>query len=299
MMREREYIEWLRGALSSEYVGDDTAVVEIDGSELIFTTDLLVEGTHFDGGTPPRLVGRKAIGVSLSDIAAMGGAPVCAVLSVCLRRGCGEKFSKEILLGAREMADEFGLDIVGGDTTSSEQCCSLSTAAIGRSPAGGAVKRSGAREGDAVLVTGTLGGSVLGGHLQFVPRVREAEKILTLARPSAMIDVSDGLACDLGHILEESGVGAVIIEEQIPVSGDAKNLSRKDGKPALDHALHDGEDYELLMTLPENEAGNILAAGLDCGVTSIGRITAGGGLRLREPSGAEREIETVGYEHQW
>lgn len=299
MMREKKYIDWLRGVLSSESVGDDAAVVNIDGSELVFTTDLLVEGTHFHADTPPRLVGRKAAAVSLSDIAAMAASPVCAVLSVCLRRGCGENFSKEILLGAREIAGEFGLEIVGGDTTSSDECSCISCAAIGRSPEGGAVGRAGARAGDSVLVTGTLGGSLLGRHLQFVPRVREAEKVLSVARPSAMIDISDGLACDLGHILEESSVGAVIVEKDIPVSDNARGLSKDDGRSALEHALHDGEDYELLMTASEERAEKILMAGLDCGVTLIGRITDGKGLNIRDESGVERVVETFGYEHEW
>ena len=298
-MREKEYIDWLRGVLSSESVGDDAAVVDIGGSELVFTTDLLVEGTHFRADTPPRLVGRKAAVVSLSDIAAMGASPVCAVLSVCFCRGCGANFSKEILLGAVEIAGEFGLEIVGGDTTSSDECSCISCAAIGRSPEGGAVARAGARAGDSVLVTGTLGGSLLGRHLQFVPRVREAEKILSVARPSAMIDISDGLACDLGHILEESSVGAVIVEKDIPVSDNARSLSKDDGRSALEHALHDGEDYELLMTASEERAEKILMAGLDCGVTLIGRITDGEGLNIRDESGVERVVETSGYEHEW
>ncbi len=298
-MREKEYIDWLRGVLSSESVGDDAAVVNVGGSEVVFTTDLLVEGTHFSADTPPRLVGRKTVAVSLSDIAAMGASTMCAVLSVCLRRGCGEEFSKDLFLGARGIAGEFGLEIVGGDTTSSNECSCISCAAIGCSPKGGAVARAGARAGDVVLVTGTLGGSLLGRHLQFVPRVHEAEKILSVARPNAMIDISDGLACDLGHILEESGVGAVIVEKDIPVSDDARRLSKDDGRSALEHALHDGEDYELLMAVSEDQAKKILAVGLDCGVTSLGTITAGAGLKICDESGAERAIETTGYEHEW
>ncbi len=298
-MREKEYIDWLRDVLSSKYVGDDAAVIDIEGVELVFTTDLLVEGTHFRADTEPRMVGRKAAAVSLSDIAAMGASPVCAVLSICFRRGCGESFARELLLGAVDVAGEFGLEIVGGDTTSSEGGLSVSCAAIGRSPMGGAMRRGGARRGDAILVTGALGGSLLGRHLEFVPRVREAAKILSVIRPNAMIDISDGLACDLGHILEESGIGAVIVEEDIPVSDDARKLSKDDGRSALEHALHDGEDYELLMTVPANQMEKILGLGLGCGVTSIGRITAGTDLKLRDRSGAERAIETTGYEHEW
>ncbi len=286
-MREKEYIDWLRGALSSKYIGDDAAVINIGGLELVFTTDLLVEGTHFQAGTDPRMIGRKAAAVSLSDIAAMGASPVCAVLSVCFRRGCGEDFARELLLGAGGLADEFGMEIVGGDTTSSDGEFSVSCAAIGRSPEGGAVRRGGARVGDVILVTGTLGGSLLGGHLEFVPRVREAKKILSVARPNAMIDISDGLACDLGHILEESGVGAVIVEEDVPVSDD------------LEHALHDGEDFELLMSVPADKVEKILDLKLECGVTAIGTITSGAGLNIRDESGTERAIETTGYEHAW
>ncbi len=298
-MRESAYIEWVRGVLSSGYVGDDAAVVAIDNTEIVFTTDLLVEGTHFDSSAPPRLIGRKAIAVSLSDIAAMGSTPVCAVLSICLRRGCGDEFARELFTGAREIAGEFGLEIVGGDTASSDVCCSINVAAIGRPPEGGAVARGGAAEGDAVLVTGALGGSSLGRHLDFAPRVREAQKILSMARPSAMIDISDGLACDLDHILKESDVGAVILEDRIPVSDDALSLSKDDGKSPLYHALHDGEDFELLMTVSRNDADRILSAGLDCGVSLIGEITGGTGLKIRDDSGTERAVETAGYEHGW
>ena len=277
-MRERDYIRWLRGALASPHVGDDTAVLAPPGNDLLFTTDLLVEGTHFPAGTDPKLVGRKAVAASLSYIAAMGGIPKYAVLSVCLRRGCGDEAAKAVLIGAAEVAREFDTEIVGGDTTSSEGCFTVCVAMLGAAPEGGPVLRSGAAEGDRILVTGRLGGSIRGGHLTFTPRVREAAAILAAARPSAMIDVSDGLVTDLGHIIEESGVGAVLQEDAIPCGEGC----------TVENALSDGEDYELLMTAQKGEADKILALGLECGVTAIGTM-----------EGEEGPLDGAGYEHEW
>ncbi len=287
-MRERDYIRWLREALASSYVGDDTAVVTPPGGNLLFTTDLLVEGTHFAEGTDPKLIGRKAVAASLSDIAAMGGIPKYAVLSVCLRRGCREDAAKGLLAGAADIAREFETEIVGGDTTSSESCFAVCVAMLGAAPAGGPVRRSGAADGDEILVTGRLGGSIGGGHLTFTPRVREAAAILAAARPSAMIDVSDGLATDLGHIVEESGVGAVLREEAVPLGEGC----------TIENALSDGEDYELLLTASAGEARKIVALGLECGVTSIGTM-GGEGVRIAGPSGDERPAGGAGYEHEW
>ncbi len=298
-MQETEYMEWVRRTLSSGYVGDDTAIVQMGSQETLLTTDLLVEGTHFESDTPPELVGRKAIAVSLSDIAAMGGAPVCAVISVCFRRGCGEGYATALFEGARNIAGEFGCEIVGGDTTSSETSCCVNVAMVGLPPAGGAIRRSGAAEGDSILVTGTLGGSLRGRHLEFVPRVREARAIMDVGKITSMIDVSDGLATDLAHILEESGVGAMLDEELIPVSDAAGAIACEDEKPALEHALFDGEDFELLFTAGADDAERLLALNLECGITQIGRIVAGEGIRLRDESGRERELERGGYEHQW
>jgi thiamine-monophosphate kinase len=159
--------------------------------------------------------------------------------------------------------------------------------------------RSGARPGDAIMVTGTLGGSILGKHLSFTPRMKEALYLNKNYRLHSMIDISDGLSLDLGHIMEESNVGAILYEEAIPISEDARRLSRKTGLSPLHHALTDGEDYELLFTLEAREADRLLKKSiLDVHITLIGHIRKEKGLFLQSTDGTIRRIRPEGYEHR-
>src|SRR5262245_30004733 len=188
--------------------GDDTAVRAPGKPPLLITTDMLLEGSCFllsESG--PRRVGRKAIAVNLSDIAAMAGKPTAAVVSLGLPRAGGRALAEELFHGMREIADAFNCPIVGGDTNSWDGPLVISVTIIGEATERGAVLRSGAKIGDMIFVTGPLGGSILGKHLDFTPRINEALELHRHVDLHAMIDISDGLAKDLHHICEESHCG--------------------------------------------------------------------------------------------
>ncbi|HEX4589204.1 MAG TPA: thiamine-phosphate kinase, partial [Gemmataceae bacterium] len=229
--------------------GDDTAAVRFTpGAAVLVTTDMLLEGSCFvlaDAG--PRRVGRKAMAVNLSDMAAMAGRPVAAVVSVGLPRSGGRTLGEELYSGLREMADEFGVAVVGGDTNSWDGPLVISVTLLGEATGRGPVNRAGAMSGDWLLTTGPFGGSIRGHHLDFTPRVGEALRLHEIADVHAMIDVSDGLAADVWHLCAESGVGAVLRTEAIPLTNAATGMN--DGRSPLDHALSDGEDFELVFAV--------------------------------------------------
>jgi thiamine-monophosphate kinase len=265
--------------------GDDCAVLP-DGT--LITTDILTEGVDFHlAEAGAYAVGRKAMGVNLSDIAAMGGTPTFALVGLVLPPECDVL---ELQRGLSEMAAEYGVPIVGGDTNSWDGGLVVSVTVLGKA-LGTPILRSGAKPGDAICVTGPLGGSLLGRHLHPVPRLAEVERLLKIGAIHSMIDISDGLAKDLHHICEMSGVGAEIDADMIPIHADAEQRALQTGHTALHHALHDGEDFELVFTCtPE------LATFLD--TTIIGTITAAGGYRIRYPHGLE-PLQPKGWEHTW
>src|ERR1700733_7344426 len=207
--------------------GDDTAALAWPAEAVcLITTDMLLEGSCFrleEAG--PRRVGRKAMSVNLSDIAAMAGRPVAAVVSVGLPRQGGRALAEELYLGLREVADAFDTAIIGGDTNSWDGPLTINVTLLGEAVPPGPVRRSGARPGDVLLTTGAFGGSILGKHLDFTPRVREALVLHAAVELHAMIDVSDGLAADVFHLCEESGCGAVLRAEAIPLTPEAHRMN--------------------------------------------------------------------------
>jgi len=278
--------------------GDDCAVLLPPPGKLLVTTDLLTEGVDFLlAEVTPEAVGRKSMGVNLSDIAAMAGTPFAAVVSLALPRHPPGMTTRELAdrldAGLREMADRHGVAIVGGDTNTWDGGLVVSVTALGH--AGRPVTRAGAKPGDAVFVTGPLGGSLLGRHLDPVPRVREALILRDFVELHAMIDVSDGFAADLAHILEESGCGAEIDPAAVPVHPDAVARSRLTGRPPLDHALNDGEDFELIFTVSEPDAAKLVAAS-PVPVTRVGRVVPGRGLWLAA-GGARTALTPGGWVH--
>jgi thiamine-monophosphate kinase len=299
---ELAYIDWLRRRTPPDArvligPGDDTAALRWSGSgPLLVTTDMLLEGSCFRlAEAGPRRVGRKAMAVNLSDIAAMAGKPVAAVVSAGLPRQDGRLLAEELYLGLREVADAFDTAIVGGDTNSWDGPLVLSVTVLGEASPRGAVRRSGARPGDWLLVTGPLGGSLLGKHLDFTPRVREALQLNELADLHAMIDISDGLAADLNHLCEESGCGAVVHASSLPITPAA--LSLQDGRSPQDHALSDGEDFELLVALPPEDGLRLIQNQPVSGITlyHIGECLDQG-LWLEENQ-RRRPLEPAGYVH--
>jgi thiamine-monophosphate kinase len=262
---EFAFIRWLRertpgGPQVIVGPGDDTAVLAPPSRPLLVTTDMLMDGTDFIlnevGG---RAAGRKAMNANLSDIAAMAGVPTAAVVSVALPKHGGRELAEQLHLGLREAADAFDVPIVGGDTNAWDHPLAISVTMLGEATERGPVLRSGAKPGDWLLVTGPLGGSIRGKHLTFTPRVHEALAIHEAAPIHAMIDISDGLAADLQHICEESGCGANLDAAAIPISTDAAELSRTSGRTPLQHALGDGEDFELIVAVAPADSRKLQA----------------------------------------
>ncbi len=283
-------------------IGDDCAILRVGAtSDLLVTTDMLMDGRHFlleqDG---PEAAGYKAMGVNLSDIAAMAGIPRAAVVAVALPRGAAVRVAQGLHAGMSALAERFGVDLVGGDTNAWDGPLVIAVTLLGQATARGAVRRAGARPGDAILVTGPLGGSLAAGrHLRPVPRVDEALALHEAAPIHAMIDLSDGLSSDLGHILDESGgVGAVLDAEAIPIHADATDLSGRDGVSALLHALNDGEDFELCLAVAPDDADRLLAAPpAATRLYRVGAIAATPGMWLRSPDGRLSPIAPRGFDH--
>ncbi|MCU0702895.1 MAG: thiamine-phosphate kinase [Fimbriiglobus sp.] len=274
--------------------GDDCAVLAGPG-RLLVTTDVLTEGVDFilhDCGL--RAVGRKAMAVNLSDIAAMGGRPLAAVVGVVFPAGEGGA-RHELHLGLREVADAFRTPLVGGDTNSWDHGLVVSVTVLGE-PIREPVLRSGAKPGDWIFVTGPCGGSILGRHLNPMPRLREVEALVTNFNLRSMIDVSDGLAADLNHILEESACGAVLHADAIPIHPDAIELATRSGRTPLDHALSDGEDFELIFTIDPQMGAKLLAAP-PVPVWKIGECVTEAGLWMTV-NGQQRPLAATGWEHR-
>ncbi len=268
--------------------GDDAAVLDCGGAEdLLLTTDMLIEGVHFlRTMMSPEDIGRKALACSISDIAAMGGLPTFAVVSTAAPSNMCADFLERVGAGFNALAKEYGVSLVGGDMVKGTRYV-INVALMGRVAKGQAVYRKGARPGDRIIVTGGLGNSFRNcKHLHFQPRVAEAQYLVRHARPTAMIDVSDGLAGDLGHILKQSGVGARLFRDRIPLAEGA----------TVEQALADGEDFELLATVPADRAEALRKAG-KYHFYDIGEITARRRLVLVDGQGRAHEIEARSFTH--
>lgn len=230
-------------------IGDDAAVLKaVRGGDLVVSTDMLVEGVDFIlKKLSSEKIGRKALAVNLSDLAAMGAEPLAFVISIGKPRHASAQWVLRFYDGLLTLAREFRVDCIGGDLSGAREL-SVSITVFGKTRR--PVTRGGAEPGDWIAVTGRLGGSILRHHCDFTPRVREGIFLAKKSAATAMIDISDGLCQDLTHILRASGVGAALDLERIPISADAKKLSCGNKAKALGRALSDGEDFELLFTVP-------------------------------------------------
>ena len=307
-------------------VGDDAAVIKTaSGRDLIACCDLLVEGVHFRREwTPPRLLGWKALAVNLSDLAAMGGVPKFAMVSIALPHWCSSEFIDELFDGMSELAQSCGVAIIGGDTSSSPDSLFIDVSVIGDCQSGKAITRRGANTGDRIYVSGTLGASAVGlslleagfrlddsqgvgdfrskavlKHLSPEPHLKLGRALGETGLATAMIDISDGLSTDLHHILDESSVGAVIHAGAIPIAECVPSAAH--GTPEADRltlAINSGEEYELLFTArPENhQRVSDLAEKNGVKVSVIGDITAERELHL-ERNGAIELLLPLGYQH--
>ncbi|MCZ2341021.1 MAG: thiamine-phosphate kinase [Bacteroidales bacterium] len=265
---EFEYIHWIRSQTAPHPrvvagPGDDAAVLKPLAGQLLVTTDMLMEGVDFRlAETDARSIGFKAMAVNLSDIAAMAGWPRAAVVAVALPTPSPiptRTLAEELYRGLRDLADAFDVPIVGGDTNSWAAGLVITVTIFGEATPRGPVTRHRAQVGDWIFVTGPLGGSILGRHLRPKPRIREALWLHEHATITAMADISDGLTADLGHILTASHCGAVLDAAQIPIHLDARTLAQQTGCSPLDHALSDGEDFELVFTVSPADGARLLA----------------------------------------
>lgn len=299
MAGEFEFIDWIRRRTpAADRVlvgpGDDCAVLAPGRSPLLVTTDMLMDGTDFRlGEVEPRRVGRKAMAVNLSDIAAMAGEPVGAVVAVALPRGRAG-LAEEMYIGLREMADAFDTPIVGGDTNSWDGPLAITVTIFGESAK--PVRRNGAQPGDWLFVTGPLGGSILGHHFDFTPRIREARLLADAVDLKAMIDISDGLSQDLHHILTESHCGAELDAAAIPIADAARTLAARTGKSPLEHALGDGEDFELIFAVSAVDGAKLMKDS-PVPVWKIGECMAAG-YGIVE-NGVRRRLEPTGWAHSF
>jgi thiamine-monophosphate kinase len=307
-MAERELVEYIRQLAAGERppwldvgIGDDAAVLRApDDGRVVVTTDSVIEGVHFKAGTEPELVGRKAVARCLSDIAAMAARPLCTVAAVGFGRSYDDDACRRLCKALFEAARELSAPLVGGDVASGPGPTTVTVTALGTAGPAGVVTRSGARPGDAICVTGRLGGSIRGRHLTFRPRIPEALALAGRCRLHAMIDISDGLSTDALHIAQASGRGITLKAEAIPVSEDALALSREgEGhEDPLRHALNDGEDYELVFCLPQRDAKAAAASGvLGTLVSIIGAVTSEKDSFIVRPGGAREPLRGGGWEH--
>lgn len=281
-------------------IGDDAAVLSNRGTATLVATDLLLEGRHFrvDDATPEQ-IGRKALAVNLSDIAAMASRPVAVFVTVAHRRAYGPAFAERVHDGLAELADAFGVVVAGGDTNVWDGPLVIGAAVVGEVVGEQAVSRRGAKPGDRIFVTGPLGGSLSSGrHLTFPPRVREALALHGAVDLHAMIDLSDGLLADLGHISDQSRVAAILNAEAIPVTEAARRHS--DDRTPLERALTDGEDFELAFCVSPSDAERLRTAPPDeVSLTEIGEITVGAGVTVLDSNGQSLTFQTAGWKHQW
>ncbi|MCK6472621.1 MAG: thiamine-phosphate kinase [Planctomycetes bacterium] len=288
--------------------GHDCAILKWDADrDLAFKIDQIVEDTHFVLAGPeaasPMEVGWKAVAKALSDIAAAGAEPVAATVAVHLRKGLGDAWARELHGGIAACCEGYGLALAGGDITSGNGPASVCVSMIGQCTKDGAWTRGGAMPGDVLVLTGQIGGSrgAAKKHLIFEPRIKEARAIREAvgAGVHACIDVTDGLSRDAGHLCAESGCGVEIDEAALPIHPDALAMEKAGQGEALEHALGDGEDFELLLAIEHAAADRLLAGWkLATPLTRIGRVTkASSGRTLKRKAGAIEALPDRGYEH--
>ncbi len=310
-------------------IGDDAAVLPPSDAPSLWTTDMLTEGVDFLlTETDPRRIGRKALAANLSDIAAMGGTPTAFLVSLALPRIPGPqvpalykqvpalckqvpalckqvptplKLAELLHEGMFPLEKQYGVVLAGGDTNCWDGGLVVSITVLGKAGKGGVWKRSGGKPGDVLLSTGPFGGSILERQFSFTPRVFEAMSLNEHHEIHAAMDVSDGLSLDVFRLATESGLGATLFADDIPITDDARKLSEKTGRTPLEHALSDGEDFELILAVDPNEAEILLTSqplNERFGTTlyRIGELTGEKGLRLRDKTGIF-PLEPKGFEH--
>ena len=292
-------------------IGDDCAVMPAGEGELLFSTDLLMEGVHFlRNESSPEDVGWKAAAVNLSDIAAMGGTPVATFLSIALPKEAQGEWAERFIEGYTDISRRYGVPLLGGDTTSSLRDIAVNVGVLGRCPSGKRLMRTGAKVGETIYVTGPLGDSagglqailkgidrteetdvLIGRHKRPVPRIDAGKVLMESGKVGAMMDISDGIASDLRHIMKASGVGAIVALDRLPYSEQLHSVCAEHGWDRFELATSGGEDFELLFTGPEG-----LENVMDIKVYPIGRIVQGNDLTWTL-DGKKADFDFNGYKH--
>lgn len=290
-MKESAFLNWLMASAGTHPhvtvpIGDDMAAVKLPhpgAVPVLLKIDQCLDRIHFDLRMHTTMeIGRKAVNRCLSDCAAMAAWPSAVLIAVALPEKAEMRLAQGLFRGCKSAASRFDCALVGGDTAIWDQRLAITVAAMGYANAD-PILRSGAQIGDAIFVSGRLGGSLLRHHLSFVPRIELAQQLLAVGKVHAMMDLSDGLAIDLPRLLQRSNVGAVIAAGQVPIARDAIRLSRRDGICPLSHALCDGEDYELLFTVAPDDSKKFEACALP--IVRIGTITQHAGRVQLERDG--------------
>ena len=321
---ETQFLKWLLPQLNKDHrlevlPGDDAAVLRFPGGKrTVVTTDLLTESVDFrfskssaDNDFPPpasaHQVGRKAVAVSLSDLAAMAATPEAIVVSVALPQNGGRRLAEELFKGIQEEVNTFDITLAGGDTNAWDGPLVISVTAIGSILPRQCWRRDTAQAGDFLVVTGPLGGSLLGRHLNVTPRCSEAIAIASRYPVHAALDISDGLAIDCGRMLTASHVGGTIELDLVPIHPDAISLSEvlhTNQITSLEHAMQDGEDFELLLAMPAEAAQALvqddpssLVAKTTMQPRIIGRVTKSLDFCSTTPDGQTKRLEPKGFEH--
>ncbi|UCC79999.1 MAG: thiamine-phosphate kinase [Candidatus Zixiibacteriota bacterium] len=318
-------IEMIRGIVGPagenviKGIGDDCAVVESSNDKvMLLTTDVLVEGVHFTKGfMSPENLGRKALAVNISDIAAMGGKPLYALLSLGAPESTEIDYLDKLVSGMSSLAAEYKIDLIGGDTSLSPELLFINIFLVGESSKDKVLYRSGAGVDQVIFVTGEVGssaagldilkralsikkyGSLTGAHVSPHPHLKEGEIISSSGFATSLIDISDGVMADLGNICRESKVGALVRESDLPISEECRQYCHINGPDATDFALYGGEDYVLMGTVPEHlyyKLRDSMNSG-GCSVYPIGRTKEETGIKLQGRDGAIAEIEPNGYDH--
>ncbi len=283
-------------------IGDDGAVLtNSDDSQTVAVTDMLLDGVHFDlSHTPADSIGRKAVAVNLSDLAAMGCRPTAAFVSIAVPKiAKTDLFLRELYQGIQGISEQFEFTVAGGDTNSWEGPFAINVCMTGEPFAGRAILRSGARPGDSLLVTGALGGSLASGrHLSFEPRLGVSERLVNTGNVNAMMDISDGLAIDLHRMMRASDTGAVLTAQNVPIHQDVDTVLSFEQR--LQAALSDGEDFELLLAMPKDSVAAAQQLVLyECGLalTVIGKVTHEPACRIADAAGVVQDLPVTGWQH--
>jgi thiamine-monophosphate kinase len=303
-------------------IGDDCAVLRPSaGMELLLTTDTQEEGVHFRRDwSSPEDIGWRCLAVNVSDIAAMGGQPLGAIVALLLPPALEVAFIEALYDGMQAMATAYGCPVIGGNISQRTDTLSITITVLGEAPLGQSVYRSGAQVGDEIWVTGDLGGAkaglevllapegeinapthdVLARYRRPQPRLQEAQYLRHHANLHSLLDISDGLSSDLRHICEASGVGAQLYAWQIPIAPQTRQVATLQGTDALDYALHGGEDFELCLTAPPGQIVPLQATfqqHFACPLVQVGTIQAGSGVTITHPDGRQHPLAVQGYDH--